>query len=433
MSDLLSAIESKLEAGHQDKSGLSPDEQFQFLKSKTHLMLPEDVVLERLRRSAAEKRPLKIKLGVDPTHTDLHFGHAVPLMLLRRFQDLGHHAILIVGDFTAQIGDPAGRVDERPTLTRDQIEENFRTYASQAGKIVDLDRVEIRNNSEWLDDVKLPDLLRTLKGVNLSASLQRDDFRKRIEQGYSLTLAEVLYSVLMGLDSVALECDIEIGGIDQLLNLQMCRTVMESHGQVAEAIVCTDILEGVTGDGSKMSKSLGNSISLRDKPEDVYGKTMSIPDALLDSYFRLLTELGSTEREELDEAVRSGKAHPRDAKAMLARYLVSVVHDREAAAEAERHFDSVFRKRDAPDDMPEIGLAPGDWGALSWIDVLDRGGVVPSRSEARRLLQQGAVRFRGVEEEEFAKVEGDVLPAEPAELVLKIGKRKFLRLRNSGV
>ncbi len=430
MKDFLQRLEADLKKRDHDRTSLSGDEQFQFLKAKTKQILPEDVVLERLRESKKTGKPLVIKLGVDPTSTDLHLGHSVPLMLLRRFQDLGHKAILIVGDFTAQIGDPAGRVDERPPLTREQIEQNFATYSEQAGKILDLEKVEIRYNTEWLGGVSLPDLLETLKGVNISASLQREDFRKRIEQGYSLTLAELLYSVLMGLDSVALECDIEIGGIDQLLNIQMCRTVMEKHGLPAEGIVCTDILEGISGDGSKMSKSLGNSIGLNDVPEDVYGKVMRIPDTHLESWFLLLTEITGEDWKSLDAAMKSGELNPRDAKALLARVLTTRLHDEAKATEAEAHFESVFRKKTTPDDMSEIRVSDGDWGETSVIDVLERGEMIPTRSEGRRLFKQGALRWRPAADEEadFTKLETEDLPAPASEIILKVGKRKFLRV-----
>lgn len=430
MADWIRELETQLTQRERDLSGLDGDAQFALLKGKVKQILPEDKVLERFRESRKNGKPLVVKLGVDPTGTALHLGHSVPLFLLRRFQDLGHEVILIVGDFTAQIGDPAGRVDERPPLTREQIEQNFATYRDQAGKILDLDRVTIRYNSEWLDGVSLPDLIGTMKGINISASLQREDFRKRIEQGHSLTLAELLYSVLMGLDSVALECDIEIGGIDQLLNLQMCRTVMEIHGQIAEGIVCTDILEGVTGDGSKMSKSMGNAIALDDAPEEIYGKTMSIPDRLLESWFRLLTEIEDADCKRLMEGMGDGTFHPRDVKAMLARVLVAILHGGDAVAGAEAHFELIFRKKKTPDDMPEIAIGASDWSELSLIDVLDRGGVIATRSEGRRLAQQGAIRWCPADDEDadFVKLEEERLPDPPSDLVLKIGKRKFLKV-----
>lgn len=432
MKEFLDELQQSLTRRDRDLSGLDGDQQYKFLQSKSKQMLPEDVVLERLRESRKTGKPLIIKLGVDPTAKDLHLGHSVPLLLLRRFQDLGHKIVLIVGDFTAQIGDPAGRVDERPPLTRADIEENFKTYRDQAGKIVDLDSVEIRYNSEWLDKISLPDLLETLKGVNLSASLQREDFRKRIEQGHSLTLAEVMYSVMMGFDSVELECDIEIGGIDQLLNLQMCRTIMEKHGQKPEAIVCTDILEGVTGDGSKMSKSMGNAISLQDTPEEVYGKTMSIPDRLLEQYFRLLTEIDADTWKKVDDAMTSGELNPRDAKALLARILVTILHDDEAAKAAEAQFESVFRKKTIPDDMPELSLSTAEWGDLTLIDILERGGIIQTRSEGRRLAQQGAIRVsQNLDEVDFIKLESDRLPDPPGAIILKIGKRKFLKVQTA--
>jgi len=430
MKELLSRLEHELTARARDLRDLDGDEQYRLLASKTEKILPEDVVLERLRRSRASGEPLVVKLGVDPTSPDLHLGHAVPLMLLRRFQDLGHEVILIVGDFTAQVGDPAGRVQERPSLTREEIETNFRTYREQAGKILDLDRVQVRHNSEWLDPVTLPELLRILEGINLSASLQREDFRARIEKGYSLSIAEVLYSVLMGLDSVALECDLEIGGIDQLLNLQMCREVMQNAGLPPEGIVCTAILEGISGDGSKMSKSLGNTIALTDPPEEIYGKVMRIPDRLLEPYFRLTTELRPEDWDRLAAGMESGAVNPRDVKALLARVLVATLWGCDRVAEAQAHFDRVIRDKSAPQEIDSVELARDEWGTTTLLDVLERGGMIATRSEGRRLHRQGAIRWRPSTDGggDFEKLEADTLPAPPAEGILKIGKRKFLRV-----
>jgi len=430
MSEFLEGLEAELVRQDRDLRGLDADAQFRLLAAKSKLILPEDVVLERLRESKRTGRPLVIKLGVDPTSAHLHLGHAVPLYLLRRFQDLGHRVILLVGDFTARIGDPAGRVAERPPLTPEQIEENFRTYREQAGRILDMARVEVRHNSEWLDRIRLQDLLRTLKGINVSASLQREDFRERLDKGFSLTLAEVLYSVCMGLDSVALEPDIEIGGVDQLLNLQMCREVMAIEGLAPEGIVVTDILEGISGDGSKMSKSLGNAIALEDPPEEMYGKVMSIPDRLLEPYFMLLTEVPPESWSRLREEMDRGERNPRDVKACLARVLVTLLHGGEAARRGESAFEEVFRKKGVPDDMPTLTVARSEWESLSLVDVLDRGGVVESRSEGRRLFQQGAIRWLAADggRDEFAKLADDALPAPATAGILKIGKRKFLRV-----
>jgi tyrosyl-tRNA synthetase len=434
MSDLLERLEGELTRKERDRSHLDPEEQFRFLAAKSKQILPEDVVLARLRESRKTGKPLVVKLGVDPTSPHLHLGHAVPLFLLRRFQDLGHHVILLVGDFTARIGDPAGRIAERPPLTETQIEENFATYRQQAGKILDMERVEIRHNSEWLEGIQLAGLLATLKGINVSASLQREDFRERIEKGHSLTLAEVLYSVLMGLDSVALDPDIEIGGVDQLLNLQMCRQVMEIEGMDPEGIVVTDILEGVSGDGSKMSKSLGNAVALEDPPEEIYGKVMSIPDRLLESYFMLLTEIRSADWAELAAGMEKGALNPRDVKACLARIVVTLLHDAGAARAAEAHFEEIFRRRRFPDDMPSIRVGRSEWKDLSLVDVLERAGVIASRSEGRRLFAQGAVRWlpEGAAEGDFVKLETEGLPAPAGKGILKVGKRKFVRVLPEG-
>lgn len=362
-----------------------------------------------LAKKLESGRTLTVKLGCDPTSADLHLGHSVVLSLLRRFQDLGHKAVLVIGDFTAAVGDPSGRDSTRPVLPREKILENAKTYTDQAFKVLDPQKTEVRFNSEWLDPfVSGKELLQTLQRVTVSQALERDDFKKRMAAGSPISMLEILYSLFQGQDSVALKADVEIGGTDQIFNLLVGRQLQKNNGQEPQVAVTVPLLVGLDG-VKKMSKSYGNYVGLNDEPNDMFGKLMSIPDELMTLYYELLTS------ENMDEVKAM---HPMAAKKKLAGILVERFHGKEAAAAALTHFETVFSKKELPDDMPEFKPEPG--ALLS--AVIFASGAAQSKNKARGLIEQGAVRVNG------EKITQDAaLSFEPG-AVLQVGKRHFFKL-----
>ena len=349
-----------------------------------------EVFIERLSKAKAKGRPFVAKYGIDPTGSEIHVGHAVPMLLLSRLQRMGHRIVFIIGDITAKIGDPSGRSDERPPLTDSDIAHNLSTYKEQAAPFFDFDNAEFRHNSDWLSEVRLPHLLDLAAKIPISMSLQRDDFRKRLDAGHGLSLAEVLYSVAMGLDSVELNCDIEVGGIDQFLNMQMCRKLMDISGQVSEIVAVTDLIEGTDGTGSKMSKSKNNYIPVAAEPTEIFGKLMSIPDKLIKPYLKALTEWHDSEVDLVMERINAGSAHPMDIKKILAGDVTAAVHGPLAAEAARNDFNNKFSKRSFSEveDLPSIGALE-----TAIIDVLTDLKFCKSKSEARRLAQQKGLRL----------------------------------------
>ncbi len=352
------------------------------------------------------RRPLRVKLGVDPTSPDLHLGHSVALSKLRAFQDLGHKAILIIGDFTALIGDPSGRDSTRPSLSLDEIQKNAETYKSQAFKILDPDKTEIRYNSEWLKPFMNEGLLPALKSITVQQVLAREDFKQRLKDNSPLTMLETLYPVFQGQDSVAVNSDIELGGNDQLTNLLMGRKMQELAGQKPQVVMTVPLLVGLDG-VKKMSKSYGNAIGLTDSPRDIFGKTMSLSDDLMISYYELLTNLN------LDEA---RALHPMTAKKNLAQILTARFHGEQAALEERNFFEETFSKKRLPQDIPSAVFSP----SVSLIEMILKSGAAKSKNEARRLLDQGAVKIDG------NKVTEDRLERLPQKFILQAGKRHFL-------
>jgi tyrosyl-tRNA synthetase len=377
--------------------------------------LPQGALAERLRAARAEGRGLRVKLGIDPTAPDIHLGHAVVLRKLREFQDAGHVVVLIVGDYTARVGDPSGRSRARPMLSPAEIASNAATFQEQASRILDPDpeRLEVRRNGEWLD-MPLADLLALAATTTAAQLLERDDFAKRLSAQESISLLELLYPLLQGFDSVAVRADVELGGTDQKFNLLLGRDVQRAYGQPEQAILTLPILVGLDGE-RKMSKSLGNQIGIVDAPEEMYGKTMAIPDEAMASYYRLL--LGR-EPPELG---------PRDAKRALARALVAWLHSDEAAAEAERHFDRVFIAHEAPEQIEEAAFAR-DGAGLVHLPAVIAACFDVSRSQARRLIDQGGVTLGG---QQLSPGEHDVAAERAEGQVLKVGKRRFRRLRGA--
>jgi tyrosyl-tRNA synthetase len=375
--------------------------------------LPAGALTEKLAGAAATARPLRVKLGIDPTAPDIHLGHAVVLRKLREFQDAGHLVVLIIGDYTARVGDPSGRSTLRPMLSEDEIETNAATFQQQALKILDAspERLEVRRNGEWLD-MAMVDLLALVRTTTVAQLLEREDFAKRWKASEPISMLELLYPLLQGYDSVAIRADVELGGTDQKFNLLLGRDVQRAYEQPEQAILTMPILVGTDGH-KKMSKSLGNHIGITDVPQEMYGKTMSIPDEAMGEYYRLL--LGR----ELDATLG-----PREAKRALAREIVSWLHSPAAAAEAERQFDLVFVQRGVPEQIEELAFEARD-GVVHLPELMaDAFGM--SRSEARRLIDGGGVSLR---EQPLAAGEHDVAPERLDGVVLRVGKRRFRRLR----
>jgi tyrosyl-tRNA synthetase len=370
-----------------------------------------DHLCERLRRGDR----LRVKLGLDPTAPDLHIGHLVVLDTLRGFQDAGHTVVLIVGDYTALIGDPSGRSDTRPMLTREQVDANARTYFDQVYRVLDPERTEVHGNAEWLGEMSAADILRLLGKQTLQSVLQREDFAQRLRDGNPIGAHEVLYPFNQAYDSVAVRADVEIGGTDQLFNLLFGREIQRAYGQEPQDVAVFPLLEGPDG-VRKMSKSLGNYIGIAEPPEEIYGKTMSIPDALTEKYLRLVSGL---EPAQVDAALALG---PRDAKAALARRLVERLDGAEAAARAEEDFDRRFRQRAAPDQVPEVEVAglPLALPAL----LHEALGWAPTRKKAFEQIREGAVRVNGEPAADDREVaDGDVV---------QVGRRRIARVRMKG-
>ena len=364
---------------------------------------------EELDRRLSGGERLRVKLGLDPTAPDIHLGHAVVLKKLREFQDLGHTAVMVVGDYTARVGDPSGRSKTRPVLTPEQIEDNTRTYLEQAYSILDKENAEVRHNSEWLAPLTMSDIIGLTRATTVARILERDDFSKRYAAGDPITLTELLYPLMQAYDSVAIDADIELGGTDQLYNLLMGRQVMEYYGKTPQCVLTTPLLVGTDGT-AKMSKSLGNYIGVTDPPREMFGKAMSIPDGPMREYYELLLDRQPPE------------APPVEQKRELARSLVRLFYGDEAVGDAERTFDAVAR-REVPEDAPEVTLPEA--GEVWIVDLISRAGFANSNGEARRFLKGGAVRLDGetVTEERLSLAVSDLDGS-----VLQVGKRRYARL-----
>jgi tyrosyl-tRNA synthetase len=379
-----------------------------------------DLVSEpELREKLAIGRPLRIKFGCDPSSPNLHVGHSVPLELLRELQDFGHTIIFLIGDFTGMIGDPTGRSRTRPALTREEVSANAVTYREQVGAVLDTKRVETRFNSEWMDEFRAADVLRLMATTSVARILEREDFSRRHRENVSIALHEFLYPLVQAYDSVALEADVELGGTDQLFNLLLGREVQRAYGQPPQIVLTTPLLVGTDG-VEKMSKSLGNAIGVSDAPEDMYGKTMSIPDGALPEWVKLLARSNTGLRQAVASLGDGG--NPRDVKAGLARHLVARFHGEAAAQAAEAHFDHVIRRGGVPDELPEIVVGTEGAPSVALLAVLVRGGLAASKGEARRLVQQGGVRLDGSAIRELDRT------LSPGEYVLQVGKLRWARL-----
>ncbi|MHB8242730.1 MAG: tyrosine--tRNA ligase [Solirubrobacteraceae bacterium] len=389
--------------------------------------LPDGALAERLKDAIAQGRPLRVKLGIDPTAPDIHLGHAVVLAKLRQFQDAGHRVVLIIGDYTARVGDPSGRSSLRPMLSEEEIEANAATFQEQALRILDSDpeRLEVRRNSEWLD-MSTIEMLALLRTTTVAQMLERDDFAKRWSAQEPISMLELLYPLLQGYDSVAVRADVELGGTDQKFNLLLGRDIQRAYGQPQQAVMTMPILVGTDGH-RKMSKSLGNQIGVTDAPQEMYGKTMAIPDEAMGEYYRLLLgrEAPTAAADGSSSASGSGEAvSARDAKRALARGLVGWLYSDEEAQAAEAHFDRVFVQREEPEEIADAQVASVDGMVHLPGAMAQEFGM--SRSEARRLIDQGAATLGG---EVLGAGEHDVAAVRADGQVLKVGRRRFCRLR----
>ena len=380
-------------------------------------IVPREELIKKLEKSLTQGKPLRIKLGLDPTAPDIHLGHTVVLNKLRQFQDLGHEIHLIIGDFTGRIGDPSGKSETRKQLTEEQVRENARTYQDQIYKVLDHEKTIIHFNSEWLMPMNLADVLKLAGKYTVARMMERDDFSKRFKEGLPIGVHEFMYPLMQGYDSVQLKADVELGGTDQKFNLLVGRHLQREYGDEQQVALMMPILEGTDG-VQKMSKSLGNYIGVNEDPYEMFGKTMSIPDELICRYFELLTRVPMAEIEAMRDSMANGSLNPRDAKMRLAVELITNYHSREAAREAQEKFELVFSRRDIPEDIPEIKINEKE---IYLPKFLTENGMVGSGSEGRRMLKQGAVKVNGekYDEESLAVEHG---------MVIQVGKRKFVKL-----
>jgi tyrosyl-tRNA synthetase len=400
-------------------------EQLRLLYSGAAEVVPEDELQRKLDRSIEEGRPLRVKLGIDPSAPDLHLGHAVVLRTLRRFQDLGHIAVLIVGDFTGLVGDPTGRSETRPMLAPEEMEANARTYLEQVGTVLDLERAEVRRNSEWLAPLTFADVARLASTLTIARLLERDDFSARYRGGQPISLSEFLYPLMQGYDSVAIGSDVEMGGSDQLFNLLVGRDIQRSHDVEPQVAFTMPLLPGTDG-MRKMSKSFGNHVGLTESAEEQFGKTMRIPDELIPTWFRLCTDLDPAEVDAVEARLADGSRKPNEEKRRLAREIVRLYHGKEAAGAAEERFDAVHKRQEIPDDVPEIAIPPDSVreGRVWLPRLMTEAGLASSNADARRLIEGGGVRLDG---EPLVEPDHD-LPVDGLRgRVLQVGKRRFVR------
>ncbi len=366
----------------------SVDAQWELISRGAEEIIPENDLKSKLEKSKTTGKPLVVKLGCDPSRPDLHVGHGVVLRKLRHFQDLGHEAILVIGDFTAMIGDPSGRNKTRPQLTLEEAKANAQSYIDQAGHILNIDTLKIVYNSDWLNVMNFSDVIRLSSHYTVARMLERDDFTKRYKSETPISIHEFMYPLAQGMDSVELQADVELGGTDQKFNLLVGRDLQREYDQSPQAIVTCPLLEGTDGH-EKMSKSYGNDIGLTDSPEDMYGKSMSISDDMIEKYFLLAADADEATMSEVKAQLSDTTVNPRDVKRALGRALVELYHGKDAAHQAEQHFDQVIVNKDAPEDMDEIILSKN----CSIIDIIANNGMTKSKGEARRMMKQGAVRI----------------------------------------
>ena len=392
--------------------------QMDLILSGTEEIIPIEDLERKLEQSRKDDKPLQVKFGCDPSRPDLHIGHGVVLRKLRHFQELGHETVLLIGDFTAMIGDPTGRNKTRPQITLKETKRNATSYIEQASIILAEENLTIVYNSEWLGEMGFSDVIKLSSKYTVARMLERDDFTKRYKDGVPISVHEFLYPLAQGYDSVHLQSDVELGGTDQKFNLLVGRDLQKEAGQDPQVIITTPILEGTDG-VEKMSKSYDNYIGLTDSPAEIYGRTLSIPDSLIGRYFEFATEIPNDKLTAIENDLENGISNPRDLKRELARELVSLYHDNDAALTAEKEFDALFIQKDEPDDMPEYKLTESE----KLIGIMVKNGMVASNGEGKRMISQGGVRL---DKEKVDDIHSTIEPGK--NVVLKVGKRKFLRI-----
>lgn len=396
----------------------SLNEQMDVIKQNVVDLLPEEELERKILNSIKNKKPLRIKFGADPSRPDLHIGHAVVLRKMRQFQDLGHTAILIIGDFTAMIGDPTGKSKTRPQLTLQETKDNGQTYLDQAELVLITNQLEVRYNSEWLNKMNFADVISLAGNYTVAQLLERDDFSKRYKEGTPISVHELLYPLAQAYDSVAINSDVELGGTEQKFNLMVGRDIQRAHNQEPQCILTMPILEGTDGK-EKMSKSLDNYVGLTDKPFDMFGKVMSIPDELILRYYQYGTFASSEELEMLSNSLKGGE-NPRNAKVIVAKSIVDLYHHKGSGQEAFEEFERVFKNKDIPDDIADFEISEDE---ITVLDAIFNAGLTPSKKEARRVLEQGGVSLDG------EKIEDPYHNVDLSEKrLLKVGKRKFIYL-----
>ncbi len=396
------------------------NEQMDLIKRGAVEIIPEEELQNKLHRSAKENRPLNIKLGCDPTRPDLHIGHSVVIRKLAQFQQLGHTAILIIGDFTTLIGDPSGRNSTRPPLSQEEIKVNSATYFEQASKILNPHSTKIVYNSEWLGKMNFEDVIRLSSKYTVARMLERDDFTNRYKNGIPISIHEILYPLAQAMDSVAIKSDVELGGTDQKFNLLVGRDIQREFGLEPQVILTMPLLVGTDGT-EKMSKSYDNYIGISENAKDIYGKTLSIPDSIIFNYFELATDLSNEELKRIQTDLKDKNINPRDIKRALARRIVEMYHSKEAAEKAESEFDEIFIRKGLPEDMPEF--SPAGITKMGLLELIVKINFASSNGEARRLVQQGGV---SIDSEKISDPSEVILFDK--EKILKVGKRKFIKL-----
>ncbi len=394
--------------------------QFEILSTGSVEIIPETELLDKLERSLKNKEPLKVKFGADPSAPDIHLGHTVPLQKLRQFQDLGHHVIFLIGDFTALIGDPSGKSSTRPRLSEEEVKENARTYMDQVYKILDKEKTRVVYNASWLSTLTFSDVIELSAKYSVARMLERDDFKTRFKDEKPIYIHEFLYPLMQGYDSVALHADIEIGGTDQKFNLLVARELQREYGQEPQAILTLPLLVGTDGE-HKMSKSLNNYIGIYEPPQEIYGKVMSIPDTLMPDYFLLALRYPQEEVDSIKKGLEQGELNPRNLKARLAAEIVTLYYDADEAQKAAEEFDKVFKMREAPDEMEEVQVST-DKPTMWVVRLLSGADMTQSNREARKLIQSGGVY---IDSERVTDVD---LELPPGEYVVRVGKRRFKKV-----
>jgi len=391
-------------------------DEMKLIRQGVEEIIPEDELLKKLEKSAKTGKPLRIKYGIDPTGSDVHIGHLVPIRKMRNFQDMGHTGVIIIGDFTAQIGDPTGRDDSRPPLTAEDVKKNAEKYMDQLYTVLDKDKTEVRWQTEWFGDMSMSDVLKLMGKWTLAQFMAHDTFRRRYEEGLTLGMHEIMYPILQSYDSVAINADVELGATEQKFNILCGRDMQRYFGQEQQIAILSPILMGTDG-VNKMGKSLGNYIAVYDTPQDKYGKVMSIPDELIINYFNFASPLGPDEIAVVEKELKAGKTNPKLIKQRLAREIVGMYHGKESAQEAEDHFNTIFSKKEVPDDMPEYKINP----PAKITEVLVDAGLCASNGEVKRLIKQNAISIDNEKIKDF-----DLELTKP--VIIKVGKRRFIKI-----